>query len=236
VTLRESPVLLIAVVGLASLAACGDDAPTDVDSGMVEPCTTPRAERYLPLAVGAMWTYDTTDTTTPGAPVEVKTTAVQALEDIGDRKAGIMGYRMRTEKTGGYTVSWQEDACTAVLRHREQSFDAASTLVSDQFYVPSKLRVDETAAHTTLAAAWTVAFTEVEVDPVTGTVTVSKSEDWTVMGVDEPVTVPAGTFNALHLRKMTSGAADKQFWFVKGVGKVKEEGEQREELRAFTLP
>jgi hypothetical protein len=49
---RLSACLVLAL----SLAACGDDVASGVDApGPVE-CTTPRAQRYLPLAVGAAWT------------------------------------------------------------------------------------------------------------------------------------------------------------------------------------
>ena len=227
---RREPGLILSIFAL--VAACGDDVQDDVDSGVVA-CTTPAAERYLPLAVGASWTYETSDM---GAPAQSKVTTIEAFEDVGDRKAGIIGFRQRTEKLAGYALSWHADDCTAINRHREQSFDTAGALQTDQFYVPAKLRVDETAAHTTLGATWTTAYTEVEIDLVGGTTTRSKDEAWTVEGVDEAVTVPAGTFTALKLRKTTSGDADKVYWFVKGVGKVKEEGEQVENLTAYTLP
>lgn len=226
--MRRSSSILFVVM----LAACGDDAPTDVD-GPVAECTTPLAQRYVPLVVGASWTYDTTEA---GSPVVQKTTSLEAYEDVGDRKTGIMAYRQRTEKVVGAAVSWHSDDCTGVTRHREQTLDGAGTLITDQFYVPGKLRVDESAAHTALGATWTTAYTEVEVDPINGTTTRSKDETWIVEGVDEPVTVPAGTFNALRVRKTTSGAADKTYWFVKGVGKVKEAGEQSEDLTAYTIP
>jgi hypothetical protein len=196
-------------------------------------CPAPLAERYLPMIVGASWTYDTSD---QGGPVVRKATTIQALEDVGDRKKGTLAFRIRTEKVNGYVVSWQEDRCTEITRHREQSFDAAGALQSDQFYVPGKLRIDEVAAHVALGARWTTEYTEVEVSPSTGTTTVSKQETWLVDATAETVTVPAGTFTALKLRKMTSGQADKRYWFAPGVGKVKEEGEQVELLTAYTIP
>jgi hypothetical protein len=210
---------------------CGDDGPSD--GGMTVQCDTPAAQRYLPLAIGTRWTYDTSDT---GAPNVVKTQTVEGLEDVGDRKVGTTAYRLRTTKAGdGDVVSWHEDRCTAILRHREQSFDANGVLLSDQFYVPSKLRLDETAAHLVVGATWTTEFTEVEVDPVEGTHTVSKSETWKVDAVDETLTVPAGTFTCLRVRKVTSGDADKTFWFALGIGKIKEQGEQIEALTSYTL-
>lgn len=234
-SLRPGVAALAAAVALAlGAAACGDDAPLDPDGGPVT-CTTPAAQRYLPLAVGRSWTYDTSR---PGEPVVVKTSTVEVLEDVGDRKAGITAYRIRTGKSGGQgdVVSWQEDLCASIVRHREQNFDPGDTLLTEQFFVPGKVRVDETAAHTAMGATWTTAYTEVEVDPILGTKTVSKEETWTVEAAAESVTVPAGTFVALKVRKVTSGNADKLYWFAPGVGKVREEGEQLEELTAFVAP
>lgn len=214
-----------------SVGACGDDAQTGGE--MPVPCDTPSAQRYLPLAIGSSWTYDTSDA---GAPNVVKTQTVEALEDVGDRKVGTTAYRLRTTKAGGGdVVSWHEDRCTSVVRHREQSLDGSGVLLSDQFYVPSKLRIDETAAHLVAGATWSTEFTEVEVDPVDGTHTVSKTETWTVEAIDEMVVVPAGAFTSLRVRKATSGGADKTFWFALGIGKIKEQGEQIETLTSYVL-
>jgi hypothetical protein len=217
-----------------ALAACGDDAPTDIDAGMTE-CTTPASERYLPLVIGATWTYDTSDM---GMPVVVKTSTVEAKEDVGERKTGVTAFRVRTGKSGGVgdVVSWQEDRCTSVVRHREQQFDVADMLLTDQFYVPGKLRVDELEGRLLVGARYTSSYTEVEVDNIPGDTTRTKDEVWMVEAVGEMVTVPAGTFSTLKLRKTTSGDADKTYWFAKGVGKVQEMGEQSETLTSYTIP
>jgi hypothetical protein len=230
---RSLLAIAVSVVATA-LAACGDDAPTDLASGVVA-CETPAGQRYLPLEVGRSWTYDTSDM---GGPNVVKTSTVEILEDVGERKAGNIAYRVRTGKssTVGDVVSWQEDRCTSIVRHREQNFDINDTLLTDQFYVPSKLRVDETPAHLMVGATWTSAYTEVEVDPVLGTRTTSKDETWTVEALDESVTTAAGTFSCLKVNKVTSGAASKRYWFALGVGKIREEGEAVETLTAFTVP
>lgn len=234
-TPRELSTLFAATMLALTLPACGDDAPPDDGDGGVVTCTTPVTERYLPLVVGRSWTYDTSDM---GGPNVVKTSTVEALEDVGERKTGVTAYRVRTGKSGGQgdVVSWQEDRCTSIVRHREQNFDVNDTLLTDQFYVPGKLRVDESAEHTTLGATWTTAYTEVEVDPILGTMTVSKNETWTVEAVDEMVTTPAGTFTCLRVRKTTSGTADKIYWFAKGFGKIREMGEQTEILTGYTMP
>jgi hypothetical protein len=106
----------------------------------------PATGRLLPLEPGASWTYKITDA--KGVFKDKKTT-VEALEDVGGSKAGTKAFRVRTEDTNGATVSWQEDTGTSVVRHREQEFDAANAQLSDTFFTPSKLRLDESAAHLT---------------------------------------------------------------------------------------
>lgn len=224
--------IVVASSLLAAMASCSDGGNTPQPDGAAVACNLALGERYFPLKIGASWTYTVTET---GKPTTEKSNTVEALEDVGDRKAGVKAYRLRTTKPDGPTVSWQEDQCPTIVRHREQSFDAQNVMVTDQFFVPSKLRVDESAAHLVVGATWTNSYTEVEVDKVTGqTATKSKDETWKVEAVDESVTVPAGTFSALRVRKTTSGAADKTFWFAKGVGKLKETGEQTEELKAVS--
>jgi hypothetical protein len=215
------------------LAACGEEQAGEgtPDAGSTA-CATPAAERLLPLAVGRRWTYQVSE---DGGPATIKATTVEILEDVGGTKAGTVAYRVRTEKIDGVTVSWQEDTCDGIVRHREQSFDLAGALDSDQYYVPGKPRVDDTAAHRTAGATWVTEYTEVEEDPVTGAIkTTSKADRWTVEAVDEEVTVPAGTYRALRLHRVgeEDGQAEKRYWFAPGVGKLREEGSQLEELAA----
>jgi hypothetical protein len=50
------------------------------------------------------------------------------------------------------------------------------------------------------------------------------------------VTVPAGTFTAVYLQKVSAtGGSAKTYWYVPGVGKVKESGGQLEELVSYSL-
>ena len=226
----------VCLVVLASLAACGSEQVPDAPDASAAACPTPAAERLLPLAIGNTWTYLVTSS--DGATSAPKTSTIEAREDVGDRKAGVVAFRARTEKLDGITVSWQEDQCTEIARHREQSFDLTNTLLSDQFYVPEKVRLDETAAHTALAASWATAYVEVEIDPVTTAVTTKdKNDRWTVEAVDEAVTVPAGTFAAIKIHRVgdEEGQADKTYWFARGIGKIKETGKQTEELVSYDL-
>ena len=221
----------------AALAACGgDDAGVQPDAGP-DGCQTPLSERLSPLVMGAKWSYKITDPTIPGDPGHVKDSEIEALEDVGDTKAGTIAWRQRTDKTNTTVVSWHEDRCTSVVRHREKTYDATNTLIDDQFYLPSKLRVDETPAHMTTGATWVMSYTERNVDVNTHVATlISKDEMWTVVNGAESVTVGDMTFTAVHLNKKTSGNADKDYWFAPGVGKVKETGDQTEELVSYSIP
>lgn len=232
---RPTRAVAVSVLG-AVLAACGTEkVPTAADAS-TEACTTPASERLLPLSIGATWTYLVTPLA--GGASEVKTNTIEAFEEVGDRKAGVMAFRARTEKLDGITTSWQQDSCDGIRRHREKSADLSGTLLSDQFYVPDKIRVDEDPAHLVLGASWSTSYVEVEVDPVTSAVgSKDKTDLWTIEAVDEEVVVPAGTFSAIRIHRIgeEEGQAEKTYWYVKGVGKVKEIGKQTEELMSWSL-
>lgn len=197
----------------------------------------PSTGRLLPLKQGVSWTYKITDS--KGVFSDKKTT-VEALEDVGGTKAGTRAFRVRTEDTGGATVGWQEDTGTSVVRHREQEFDAANKQLTDAFFTPSKLRLDESEAHLASGATFTTTHTEKSTDLSTMlTTTVDKTETWTVESLDDTVTVPAGTFHCVRIHRVgaATGSSDKLYWFAHGVGKVKETGGARsEELQSYSIP
>ena len=62
----------------------------------------------------------------------------------------------------------------------------------------------------------------------------SVTDYWSVDAAKVPVTVPAGSFEAVVLIKSTA-TGSKTYWYVPGVGKVKETGGQTEELVSFDV-
>ena len=62
----------------------------------------------------------------------------------------------------------------------------------------------------------------------------AERDPWTVDAVSQMVTVPAGTFRAIVLTK-AGGSSLKTYWYVPGVGKVKETGGQTEELVSYEV-
>ena len=227
------PVLLL-------LASCSDDAaaidaaPADVAAADASP-----AQSFQPMAVGASWTYTITDSTT--GTVADKATTVEAYELVGDADhSGVMAFRLNTARLDGSDLIWQAQEGDRFVRYRDESYDASGVLTQDQWYVPSRLRLDVSAAHATTGATWTETFTQHTLDVTAGTPASSslKSESWSVVSADESVTVPAGTFDhCLHVHRVASGSGtDKHYWFARGVGKVKETGGHTEELKAYSLP
>jgi hypothetical protein len=86
----------------------------------------------------------------------------------------------------------------------------------------------------TEGAEWVEAYRETKLPVGLTPTTTHSTERWRVVAADEAVEVPAGTFQALVVEKI-SGAAAKRYWFVSGIGKVKETGTQTEELTDYEL-
>jgi hypothetical protein len=220
----------------SSLTACGEETGAMVGPGPAD--GGGGTGRYLPLAVGSTWTWRVTPAG-GGATVE-KISTVEAFEDVGAAKAGTMAFRVRTshdDGSGGDTVSWQSDDGSSIVRQREQDFRTDGSMKTDSVYDPYKLRLDETAAHVASGADYQSSFTEVMTKIIDGsTTTLQKGETWTVVSTNESVTVPAGTFTCLHLHRVaTDDTVGKDYWFARGVGKIKETGGQTEELSSYTL-
>lgn len=234
---------IVAIVSFVCLAlgafACSGNSETGADAGSTggADAADGEQERYFPMAVGASWTYRVVDLGT--GVVATKMQTVEALEDVGGQHAGTEAFRLRADKSNGYTLSWQQDTGSAIVRLHEQAFDLQDVQKSDEWYLPSKMRMDETSEHLMLDSSYAYTFDEQVTDvALATTTTTTKTETWTVEAIGESVTVPAGTFSCLRLLRVTdTTGVQKRYWFARGVGKVKEEGGmKREELHSFSLP
>lgn len=194
----------------------------------------------MPLKTGYSWTFkvSTADTIT------MKTQTVGAEEMVGGAgpHSATMAFKMVTSKNNGMdeTISWQGIVGTKVVRYREHSFSATTgQLELEEYWDPPKLRVDETPANTMPDARWLEIYSETKI-PVNGVMTKTEQRDsWKVIGI-ESITVPAQTFSAaLHLQKVSATSSNvKEYWFVPGVGKVKETGQSgvdQEELVSYMV-
>lgn len=234
-------------IGLAFGAGCAgdgdDDVPAEggtgeaaVDGGTPDPqsdaSTALPTGPLLPLKEGHRWTYRVTG----GEGVSTKITTVGALEPVGGSGpfATTMAHRVVTRKGDvDETISWQKLEGDKVVRYREQAFGAMSKQLSlEEHWEPAKLRVDWSPAHLVKGARWMEPYMETKTTPGQPPETRSLVDQWVVDGVDVPVKVPAGEFRAVVLIK-TGATSQKTYWFVPGVGKVKETGGQMEELVEF---
>ncbi len=227
-----------ALLALLAVAAggCGGGSDTppppgdDADVGTPTVTTGP----YQPLTVGSTWTYHVDDQ----GVVYDKQSTVEAFEDMGGAIAGTMGFKVRETVKAAIQLTWYEQTGTDVRRHHDQLADDTGRMLSDEWYSPYLLRVDEAPEHLVAGATWTINYTQTKTTSSKPTTTSSHAETWTVDAVDIVTAVPAGTFNALKLtRTDTSDGSTKTQWFVRGVGKVRERtgNGHFEELTAYTI-
>lgn len=234
--------VLCAVLGASLLmfaAGCGGTDPSDPgdDDGAAGAPGMIEGKPLLPLTEGNRWVY----TVTQDGAVTEKSTVVGPLEAVGGTgpHATEMAYRMTTSKgTDGSdeTVSWQAWVGARAIRYREQAFGATSGMLTlEEHWNPPKLRVDQAPENSVAGASWLEITSETKL-PVGGSPTTSMVNDrWTVLADDVTLTVPAGTFeNVLHVQKV-GGSSNKQYWWAKGVGKLKETGSQTEELVSYEV-
>jgi hypothetical protein len=223
--------LALLVVGGAGCGGSGMTTPDpDADAGPPQVTTGP----YQPLTVGTSWTYHVDDQ----GVVYDKESSVEAFEDMGGQAAGVMGYRVRETIKASIQLTWYEQTATDVRRHHDTTSDNTGRMLSDEWYAPYLLRVDESPDHLMAGAAWTINYMKTKTTSSKPTATTNQSENWTVDGVDVVTAVPVGTYNALKVtRTDPADGSTKTQWFVRGVGKVREltGAGHKEELTAFTI-
>jgi hypothetical protein len=235
-TSRPTPIrsaLCLAAVAVATTAiGCGEMDP----GGVVTPGCTAAAGDLLPWKTGNTWSYQVNDE----GVVTPKITTIGDQELVGGTgpNKDLMAYKVVTKKSQmDQTVSWQAPLGDSIVRYREQSFSASTgTLELEEHWDPHKLHIDGSTAHRVTDASWLEVFTETKL-PVSLSPEMHEAHDrWTVLSACESVTVPAGTFTAVYIQKVSAtGGSAKTYWYVPGVGKVKESGGQLEELVTYTL-
>ena len=194
----------------------------------------------LPWAVGNSWTYRVTK----DGVTTLKTTTIGDLEEVGGDgpNASLMAYHVITAKgndSKDRTESWQApnaDNPDRIERYREQSFGATSgALELEEHWDPSKLHIDGSAERTAQDASWLEKYQETKLEVGFAPSTHESRERWTVLNADATVEVPAGKFqHVIHFQKIGSSTS-KEYWYLRGVGKVKETGSQTEELADYEL-
>ena len=222
---------------LLLLCACGSEQPATLPPAL--DAGPGPVSRYLPLAVGATWTYHEVDTAT-GFSAE-RVTTVEAFEDVGPSHPGMQAFRVRVDKLYDSSTFWEGYQGDLTVRYRNDDFGASGALVERQSNAPARLKLDESAAHLSPGTVYTLTWLETSTDASGLSSSQNKTEQWSVIAARERVTVPLGTFDdVLHVRRLNTESAalkTKDYWYVRGIGKIKElGGGQSEELTAYTTP
>ena len=209
---------------------------------MTEPpgpaCEIEGEGRFFPVVEGASWTYEDVDLST--GLITRRTQTIGPMQAMEGQKDGVFAAPQITQKEDGSITNWQEDTGTAVVTHLQQ--DRAGAKLREDLYVDYKLRLDESPENLVEGATYSQSYTARTLRVDTGEQTVEERvEDWEVVVFGEEVSVPAGTFCAMQLtrQRTTNGEVGdlKQYWFVRGVGKIKERaGDDVEELVDYSIP
>jgi hypothetical protein len=221
----------------------GGDAGPQVDGGPDDPdggddftrlCDPPgTSDRLLPYDVGDEWEYRITDLQSG-----LQTIKGQSVDEEMEHPEYGTVIVQTTEKTNGRTVTLSRIEGEAVVRLEQADYDGAGALERTTRYEPFRIRLDESAERTADGASWTEEYTEVVLDAAgTEVARVPTVEEWMVIGADVECSAPIGALRCLHVRRdtTTGGVAQKEFWFARGVGKVRETGGQTEELTGCAL-
>lgn len=212
----------LTLVLLVGCGSSGDDGPASTD---------PR-DRFLPWTVGSTWNYKLTDPKNGGAPKLDQPTTILRIEDVGGVHAGTQALVVHHAQYSGSKDVWEAVDGDLDVRYQSKFYDANGTMIGIDVDTPYRLKLDESAAHTTTGAAWSTTFTETS----SGGSPAQKTENWQVVASSESLTVIAGTFDCLHVRRTSSGGTVQDYWYARGIGKVKETGGgQDEELMSYTV-
>jgi hypothetical protein len=176
---------------------------------------------YLPLRPGAVWTYQITDGTNRTG------TGHARVEGVDLSRSGEAALVVRWDLLDGTVVSWDRVTRAGVVCDEEEIRDRSDLVVSEEFYDPPATVVDECPARLAAGAEWseTIAhtFPNARGRPRTKELQVR----WRTEAVDDLVTVPAGTFRCLRLRRAAKHRPPTVAWYARGVGLVKETGAGR---------
>lgn len=230
------PITITIALSVSSLLfACGggDDGDTGgagADAGPGESACGFSSDRYLPFEAGYSWTYRVTNLGTP----EVVTKS-QGLTAVTDPELGEVLVQT-TAKDNGTTVSMFKVEGDVVLRLRQEDRNATDALEKTTDYDPGQVRLDESSEHIVLGEEFDSIYEVVVTDPAGVELSRGSTTDhWTVLSVDVDCSSPLGDFKCLQVRRQRTvgGISDKQYFFAKGIGKVKElNANQVEELVA----
>jgi hypothetical protein len=202
-----------------------------VDPPGTDPDKPGTIQSLWPLTTGSSWTYRITEPMRGIFDKRVEVLGPQRVPDTTLTATAVRSVQPHLEER-----SWQvelQDGVVVRLREEDLKGGALARVMTwSPATVKSLARAQE--------QGWSYESTIREVTRL-GDGTVEEKERtyvWTVLAVNETVTVPAGTFtNTIKVQRDRADKDDKRriYWLVPGVGKVKEDGERLEELVSYDV-
>lgn len=196
---------------------------------------------HFPLVDGAQWLYHHTK---PATPAWDETDTVTATTYMG--KPAFV-YEDEEDAQGVQTHSTLLADGTGVYRVYKELTVSSQTVLTVT-YDPAFLRFDESWTQKGQTVSLTDNWTQ---NCVLGGTAASNctagtmkdgmtTHEFTVVSASEMVTVAAGTFDTIEIRRVDPSTQEtKLFWFAAGVGKVREENPDTmavEELTSYQIP
>ncbi len=237
--MRWGLVAALAVVVVGSVG-CGEGGslPTDQDGEVTlpdAPALPPEGEdtppSLWPLTAGSTWVYRINEPDKPLFEKNVEVLGPQVVPGTSVTATAVRSVQPHLEER-----SWQielQNGLVARLREEDLKGGALARVMTwDPATVKSLARAQ--------ARGWSYESTIREMTRLSDGTEEEKQRTyvWSVVAVDETVSVPAGTFtNAIKVLRTRPDKPDKDriYWLVPGVGKVREEGERTEELLSFDV-
>jgi len=207
--MNHRPLFLLFLV-----AACGTEDPNPG-----------RKESLFPVAVGNKWVYRIQDADGE-KPIKTQTVTGTAADGAFTfvTERGVDGQRE--------SVSVQKiDDEGRLVRISERSIFQDNE-IERIAYVPYDIRVDTDSYE--IGGQYSQTYTE-DHDPSDMIPDVTKTQTFTIEEVDEVITVPAGTFRCIKIRRTSQDGPAKTYWYAIGIGKVQEIGGQNEQLTTVEI-
>lgn len=204
------------------------------DNGVCEEGGRASTDGYLPFAAGNTWRYlvDEFDGQPPAVKAQTYTEMITPDEETGPVIVQV------TTNNNGSTESWFQQQGSRIVRLRQRDFDLAGNLERTTYYLPHRLRIDESPERLQTGVTWTENFVREEYDSLDRLVEqANQAEEWSVISGDTECPAPWNELRCVHLNRSTieGGVSIKDYWFARGIGKIREEGGVLEELVGCTL-
>ena len=178
------------------------------------------AASYLPLQVGAVWRYAITAMTVAGE--RVSSASMESTTEVRTAPRPNIGFA----KISSFRTiwSWEERQEERVELEQEEIDDRAGNVIDEESYDSAHHRGRRGADRLAAGAEWPEAFINTAPNAKGHPKSKRAEAKWRVESVTDQVSVPAGTFTCLRLRRAQKHRPPLISWYAKGVGLVKQEG------------